>query len=425
MRDFTARWMWLAISGMMVFPALGGLAAPSQHHRHPTGHRRHHISAAEARAARVKRSQLGHKLHLLHSHMHQLKAKIHSAKAQEHVVRESIQTVEARLARTRHNLARINSRLAELTTQHVAVVQRLDETQRRLALRRQLLATRIRDNYERGQATYAHVLLESRSVHELLSRGYYVRQIVHSDTELIQGVRRDVAQIEADKRLLEAQAREQKILAAQCEAEKQAYAADLERKQEFLQNVEEERAKAQQDLDDLESEAEAWTARIRTLTELLERRRQDAQREARTFPHHQRAHTPNGDEEGAPVWRGGFIRPCEGPVTSGFGNRFHPILHRWKMHTGIDFGAPYGAPIRAAAGGTVLFAGYTRGYGNLVVLYHGNGVTTLYGHCSALLVSADQRVSQGQVIARVGATGLATGPHLHFELRHNGVAVHP
>jgi murein DD-endopeptidase MepM/ murein hydrolase activator NlpD len=95
------------------------------------------------------------------------------------------------------------------------------------------------------------------------------------------------------------------------------------------------------------------------------------------------------------------------------------------MHTGVDFGAPSGAPIRAAAGGIVLLSAYNRGYGNCVILYHGGGVSTLYGHCSERLVREGQSVRSGQLIARVGATGMATGPHLHFEVRRNGVPVPP
>ena len=120
-----------------------------------------------------------------------------------------------------------------------------------------------------------------------------------------------------------------------------------------------------------------------------------------------------------------FIRPSDGPITSPFGWRFHPILHYQKLHTGVDFGSPMGAPIHAAGEGTVILAAFTRGYGNCVIVDHGDGVTTLYGHCSQLLVTAGQSVSQGQVIALVGATGLATGPHLHFEVRRDGVPVPP
>jgi murein DD-endopeptidase MepM/ murein hydrolase activator NlpD len=95
------------------------------------------------------------------------------------------------------------------------------------------------------------------------------------------------------------------------------------------------------------------------------------------------------------------------------------------MHTGIDIAAPYGAPIVASADGVVLFVGWYGGYGNTVILDHGSSYSTLYAHCSAILVSQGQDVARGQAIARVGATGYATGPHLHFEIRVNGVPVNP
>ncbi len=410
--------------------ALPILAAPPRHRRHAKHGGRPAVSAQQARVASVKKAQLRQKLHGLHSHMHHVRAKIHEAKVQENQIHETIETVEARIGRTRRNLGRVNLRLASLANQRVAVSSQLDATKNRLRVRRQLLSQRVRDNYQRGQTTYTQVLLQSRSVHELLSRGYYVRQIVHSDTELVQGVRQDVTQIEADKRVLEAQAREQRRLAEEYEAQKRQYAADLERRQEMLHDVQASRAEAQQELDDLESESEEMTTRIRAFTEMLNRRR-EAQREAAML--RRRIHPPlegqNGDDGGepdeAPIWHGGFIKPCEGAVTSGFGYRYHPILHRRKMHTGVDFGAGYGSAIRAAAGGTVVFAAYTRGYGNCVIIDHGNNITTLYGHCSELLVGENTVVQQGQTIARVGATGMATGPHLHFEVRHDGIPVRP
>jgi murein DD-endopeptidase MepM/ murein hydrolase activator NlpD len=115
----------------------------------------------------------------------------------------------------------------------------------------------------------------------------------------------------------------------------------------------------------------------------------------------------------------GFIWPCAGVVVSGFGMRWG------RMHEGIDIACPYGAPVHAAAAGTVIYAGWMQGYGNLVVLDHGNGISTAYAHASAILVSVGQTVSQGDEVSLVGATGHATGPHLHFEVRVNGVAVDP
>jgi murein DD-endopeptidase MepM/ murein hydrolase activator NlpD len=115
----------------------------------------------------------------------------------------------------------------------------------------------------------------------------------------------------------------------------------------------------------------------------------------------------------------GLIWPVNGPVTSGFGLRWG------RMHEGIDIAAPMGTPIWAAAAGTVIHSGWLGGYGYLVVVDHGNGLSTAYGHASALLVAVGQEVSQGETIALVGSTGHSNGPHLHFEVRVNGVAVDP
>ena len=121
----------------------------------------------------------------------------------------------------------------------------------------------------------------------------------------------------------------------------------------------------------------------------------------------------------------GLMTPVAGRITSGFGLRFHPILHFRRMHTGLDFGASWGSPIVAAADGQVVVAGGVGGYGRAVEVNHGGGIMTLYGHMSAVAASAGHMVRQGQVIGYVGSSGLSTGPHLHFEVRVNGRPVDP
>ena len=124
--------------------------------------------------------------------------------------------------------------------------------------------------------------------------------------------------------------------------------------------------------------------------------------------------------------KGLFMSPIPGArITSSFGPRVHPIFGDSRMHNGIDFGAASGTAIRAAGAGTVVSSGPRGGYGNVIILDHGNSLATLYAHQSALLVGVGARVAKGQVIGRVGSTGYSTGPHLHFEVRRNGVPVDP
>jgi murein DD-endopeptidase MepM/ murein hydrolase activator NlpD len=152
-------------------------------------------------------------------------------------------------------------------------------------------------------------------------------------------------------------------------------------------------------------------------------------------PHRALYFTPENGESGyftpdGKNLRKAFLRsPLEfSRISSGFSSaRFHPILKTWRAHNGIDYAAPTGARVKAAADGTVAFSGWQGGYGNVVILQHNGGYSTVYGHLSAFAkgLRKGQRVSQGEVIGQVGATGMATGPHLHYEFRFNGVQRDP
>jgi murein DD-endopeptidase MepM/ murein hydrolase activator NlpD len=133
------------------------------------------------------------------------------------------------------------------------------------------------------------------------------------------------------------------------------------------------------------------------------------------------------DENGQPLKKMFLRTPLKfGKMTSGYSiRRFHPISKRYKAHTGIDYGAPRGTPIMATANGRVTFAGWKGGYGKLLIVKHPNGYETYYGHCSRLLKKCGQMVEQGQVIARVGSTGMSTGPHVHYEVRVAGKPINP
>jgi len=138
-------------------------------------------------------------------------------------------------------------------------------------------------------------------------------------------------------------------------------------------------------------------------------------------PGHESWWDPNGQSER----RGAMGMPVAGRISSAFGGRFHPLLGFLRLHAGLDIAAPTGSPIHAAADGVVAFAGRNAGYGNLVKLAHGGSIETRYGHMSRIAVNPGARVVRGQVIGYVGMTGLATGPHLHWEVRRGGQPVNP
>lgn len=126
----------------------------------------------------------------------------------------------------------------------------------------------------------------------------------------------------------------------------------------------------------------------------------------------------------APV-ESGLMMPVNGPVTSYFGYRYHPILHFTRFHAGLDIGAGWGSPIVAAGDGQVVTAGWAGGYGREVQIAHGGGVVSLYGHMSSIVAQPGSYVRRGQLIGYVGSSGLSTGPHLHFEVRQGGTPVNP
>jgi len=263
----------------------------------------------------------------------------------------------------------------------------------------ELVAVRLKVMHQNSSITKLDTLLASKSIVEFYERLHYMQIISENDNKMIENLEAAKQDVEYKKRLQE----EAKALLEQKAAEKQKR---LEQLKNSRAEVEGELARTKSELEKLEKEIDKQIAESKRLEGVIKN-----------------LSSKKKYVGGTMVW------PCPSSytVTSSFGMRKHPILRKYKMHTGIDIGADKGASIVAANSGTVIMAQYDKsgGYGNMVVIDHGSGITTLYAHASTLCVKVGAEVKAGEVIAKVGSTGLSTGNHLHFEVRVNGEPQNP
>lgn len=329
--------------------------------------------------------------------MRQQQQRLQSAQQQADSIAEQLRQLQVELDAADKNYRDTQAKLQAKEAQIQANTALLAKAEQDLAVRTKVLEKRLRDIYENGQVNYLDVLLGATDFTDFISRLDLLKRVLHQDAVLIAQVRQE-RQLIADKQAeLE---RDQAALIAlrdQAQAQKNLVAAKKAEKEKFLSSVLSERDAAQRAYQELQQTSQQIAEMIRRL-----------QRGGRT-----------------PGSTGSMLWPISGPITSPFGWRTHPIFGTALFHSGLDIGTDYGEPVRAADGGTVIYAGWMGGYGKAVIIDHGGGISTLYGHNSELVVSAGQAVQKGQVIAYAGATGYATGPHVHFEVRVNGSPVDP
>ncbi|MFA6849009.1 MAG: peptidoglycan DD-metalloendopeptidase family protein [Selenomonadaceae bacterium] len=274
----------------------------------------------------------------------------------------------------------------------------LAKTEKELAVKTKLLNKRVRDIYINGQLSYIDVLFGAADFSDFLTRMDLLKRIIKYDYDLVTKVQADKAIVMATRESLDNDKEDIKGLVKDAKDKETIVKQKKASKKKLLD-------KAQYDRDTSERAYQEIVAASKEVENLIRQSRYSVQ-------------VPSGGS-------GGMIWPINGEVTSPFGWRIHPIFGTKRFHSGIDIAGDYGDPIRAAASGTVIYAGWISGYGNAVIIDHGGGITTLYGHNEAIKVSVGQSVSQGQVIALCGATGDATGPHCHFEVRQDGEPVSP
>jgi len=386
------------------------VAAPIAHAATEAELRAHERAAREARqaadAAQSEADRLSREVAALDSTIASIQGEI-SALADD---------VAAAVERT----DRLQAEVDALRAQVVAKQAEIDATQAEYEHQKGLLADRVQTTYKNSDFIYFELLLDSRNIEDFITRTTMVQRVIQSNGDLAHDLKMTRISIEkikaeierdmlaVDAKRAEAEAEETRILTLRAQHQSKLNAQKV----------------AQDQKEGLVAENEANAARLRAMAEAEDAESAKVARELYG--------------SGSGYFAGVMAFPVPGfeqtPTGgSAFGYRIHPILGYNKLHTGIDIGGRSlgkdinGAAVVAASDGTVIYAGYRGGYGNCIIIDHGNGVATLYAHMQSgsFKVSNGAAVERRQAIGKVGSTGLSTGPHLHFEVRINGNPVDP
>lgn len=284
-----------------------------------------------------------------------------------------------------------------------------------LDARRAQFETRVVAAFKYGQVSLTDVFSSVRDVSDLIVTTTFVSAVVENDRSLVDEMAGLLGQLQERREeavALRVDAEHARDEATRIEAE---ISTQLDEQRAVTVQVDRTRATLASSLRELQEDVDALEEHLKALEEsqeLIERQLREAEAA-------ERAGRGVGDTGS------GWVKPTNGWLSSPFGNRLHPILRTTRLHAGVDLAAVTGTPIIASRGGTVTFVGWMSGYGYTVIVFHGSGVATLYAHMSAFSVEEGQYIAQGGRLGSVGMTGTATGPHLHFEVRINGVPQNP
>ena len=340
----------------------------------------------------------------------QVESKIEETNTKLEYVQDELSATMLKVQETEDKIMGYENEIEALGEKMDTLQASIDETNQKLEIASQnyeeksdLLARRLVAMYEAGDIQYLDILLKSKSVTDFISKYYIIQEVAEYDSILINQIVEEKNNIETTKQKLENEQAEIKIIKSRSERTSIVLSNMRTLQQSYIKELSAGEKKLQEQITKYKKEQAEIERHILLATNRID---PDIQY--------------TGGEMLWPVAISGTV------ITSGYGVREHPIQGVVKEHTGIDIGnAPLGTPVVAAADGVVSYAGWLGGYGNCVMINHGDGVVTLYGHGNKILTSVNTEVKQGDTIMEVGSTGNSTGPHLHFEVRVNGNYTNP
>lgn len=326
---------------------------------------------------------------------------LNESKAKEKSLGDQVNSLEQQINSKQSDIDELEASISEAQAKLETLEEELAAAEEKVNTQNENLNARLRNMYKNGSVGFIDVLMDSGSFSEFLNNLSLVEKVYTSDQDVLEELQKAYDEIDAKKKEIETLQAELSESKATMEEQKSSLEADKASVEKKKSEIAADSAETQRELDKLEADAQALTSSIRN----------------------------SGSSSSSSKYNGGIMAwpvPSCHTISSGYGGRIHPTTGKYKFHGGLDIPGSYGSAIVAANSGKVIWAG-NRGdsYGNYVIIDHGGGVSTLYGHSSKVLVSSGQSVSRGQRIANVGSTGRSTGPHCHFEVRINGSRVNP
>ncbi len=336
-----------------------------------------------------------------------LQSQLEASNAQVEIIQSDISSLSAEIATLNEEITSQELEVELLRKQKEELEKTIQEAENKLESatekyteQKKLLEQRLVASYKTGETTYLDVLLQSSSLSEFISNYYMIEQMVDNDNKMLT----DISKKKEELELASVELKKQKKQLSETVTESENKAVSLENMRvinnSYISQLSKEEAQYTKDIINMQTEIKKVEAEILEAANL------------------NIGFDYVGGEMAWPV--PGYTR-----ISSKFGMRTHPITGIYKLHTGVDLAAPQGVPFVAANDGVVVKAGKNAAYGNMVMINHGGGVSTLYAHGSKILVEVGQNVKRGDPVLNVGSTGYSTGPHAHFEVRINGEYVDP
>lgn len=330
----------------------------------------------------------------INSQISDKKSELSQGRQKEKELKSEISQLTEKIDGMQDEIDKLQSEINNTEFKITAAQNKLSKLQNRIEKQNNDLNDRLRNMYMNDNTSFVEVLLNSGSLSELLVNLDLIKRIHKGDKEVLEQLQVQHEQVEKQKKELDNLNSSLKSQQGEVKVKQESLNADKSALNKKRQAVAADNAELSEEIADLQAAADALTAQIKDYG--------------------------NSDSP----YSGSMIWPVSGHISCEYGYRYCPY-HGYELHTGIDIAVGTGTSVKAASSGVVRQAYYNSSYGNMVLIDNGGGIYTLYAHNSRLLVSAGQKVSQGQVIARSGNTGNSTGPHVHFEVRVNGQYVNP